>query len=416
MHPVAIAFAIVILVGVAGVIAYSVRNTRTFAGYAELIDDARAIQKTLKGEIFRDGNDLVVSGNYRKLPTVVRFSYDQNTPGLNIQMKAAASFQFTVVPKGSQVAEGRNPMRTPDDLFDARFSSRTDHPTLAKMFFQSRAVMTHLNKLLCSSSTFFNVHAGGMELSELVIPASFPGRHVLFHLESLGTLAGQLAAMPGAHKIKVEEMQGEASWLARGAVAVGVVAALVVVVVATQERSGGAADVAAIAADLALPQGVLPVDAPQMVGVDEQLPEGKGNKWRVATEQDFAPVAKAWLRGSGRSPSGRVTGNFSGSGSGRDAGYILVNQQDGTRRVVLLAGGQNRYDAQYPDIAVAAALPKRLVGSIEWVGGKPPEDVDGDGLLLVRERNNPASALVLFTSGSRIVSAVPVNYQLINLE
>ena len=48
--------------------------------------------------MFRDGNDLVLVGNFNSRPTQVRFSYDENTPGLNVRMQAPVSFTFSVVP------------------------------------------------------------------------------------------------------------------------------------------------------------------------------------------------------------------------------------------------------------------------------------------------------------------------------
>jgi hypothetical protein len=134
----------------------------------------------------------------------------------------------------------------------------------------------------------------------------------------------------------------------------------------------------------------------------------------VATADDLDPVAVSWMRGNGQQPEGRFTADLSGKGTGRDVVYLLV-APDGMRRVVLLADNENRYDTKFPYIGLAARVPKGIVNSITWVGGKPPENVDGDGVLLVRKRDDPASGVVLFLSGRGIVSASPVNYQEISL-
>src|SRR5438477_10566953 len=93
-----------IVVVVIGVIIVVVRKSCTFSGSSDVAADAQRIQRAIKGESFRDGNDLVVSGSQDKLPVQVRFSYDENTPGMSIRMSAPANFNLTITPKGSQAA------------------------------------------------------------------------------------------------------------------------------------------------------------------------------------------------------------------------------------------------------------------------------------------------------------------------
>jgi hypothetical protein len=155
-----------------------------------------------------------------------------------------------------------------------------------------------------------------------------------------------------------------------------------------------------------LSSGIYPLDAARISNAKD---------WRAATTDDFDPVAVSWLRGNRKQPAGRITGNFSGKGTGRDVAYLLVDA-DGARRVVLLADNENRYDTKFPYIGMAVRVPKEKVNSINWAGGKAPEGVQGDGLLLLRKKDDPSSAIVLFLSGRGIVSASPANYQEINLE
>jgi hypothetical protein len=411
MPPLAIALGIVLVVTVVGALLYSMKVRRTYAGYEELKADAAVLDKRLKGEIFRDGDDLVVSGNFGKLPTVIRFSRQENTPGVMVRMEAPASFTMSVVPKGARATEGRVVVRTPDEMFDARFTTRSDHPTQARMFVGGKPVRTHMQRLMCGSATFFTVTTGALELSELSIPGPLTARHLENHLESLAVLARQLEDMPGAEKVRVTAIKGERKWVTRTAVAIGAIAAIAAVVSATRNPPGS--EPAQVEAGASLPEGILPADAPQMAGVYEQLEDGR-SRWRVATDDDFEPAARSWLRGNRETVSGRVEADLSGNGSVRDAGYVLVNQADNTRRVVLLAGGVNVYDGTFPEVAIAARVRKGMLNSITWSGGAP-ETPDGDGLLIVRERNNPASGLVLFVKDRRILSAVPENWQNLRL-
>ena len=189
MPPLVIALAIVVVVAIVGALLHSMKTRQTYAGYEELKADAGMLAKRLKGEIFRDGDDLVVSGNSGKLPTVIRFSRQENTPGVMVRMEAPASFTLSVVPKGARATEGRVVVRTPDEMFDARFTTRSDHPTQARMFVGGKPVITHLQRLMCGSGTFLTVTTGALELSELSIPGPYTARHLENHLESLAVLA-----------------------------------------------------------------------------------------------------------------------------------------------------------------------------------------------------------------------------------
>src|SRR5574341_1209619 len=315
MPPIALALFILLVVGGVGFLIHALRRGKTFSGYEELTSDAQQIAKSLGGEIFRDGNDLVISGNYRHMPAIVRFSYDENTPGLNLHVKAKATFTMSVVPKGERAAEGRVLVRTPDDMFDARFQTRTDHPTQAKMFVGGKVVTQQLQKLCCSSRTFFTITTGAMELSELTIPTPYTGHHVTDHLESMAKLARALEDMPGSETIKVRKLEKEKSNIIRAAIVVGAIAAVITVWAATRG-----------------PRGPIPVQ--ELAGEMENPPSGitpleavlvrKVHDWRVATAEDFAPGVASWIRGNDIELSGRVPGDFSGGRNERDVAFLLV--------------------------------------------------------------------------------------------
>lgn len=403
--PLAIALGVLAAVTLAGIIISLVRGKSTFSGYEDLADESRVIAKALThSEIFRDGGDLVVSGNFQRLPTIVRFSYDENTPALNIHMKAPATFNMSVVPKGARATEGRVLVRTPDEMFDARFSTRSDNPTQAKMFTGGKATMQALQKVCCSSKTFFTVTPGAIELSELTMPQPYAGRHVADHIAMMGTLARQLADMPGSETLKISAMQREgSSWLVRGAVIVGAIAAVITVVLATREY-GKPAQID-VGRESTLPAGIRPVDASVMLRL-----EG----WRVAEPADFGPAAAGWLRGSGQEPSGRIEGDFVGDGSATDAAYLLVNQSTGKKRIVMVGHGSGFYDVEFDRLDGVGRLRKRYLDGVPWEKPlvAPP---DGDALVLVLDGNDPASGVVVYLNERRVYSAKPADYQRIRL-
>src|SRR5438270_13032592 len=201
-----------VLVVAAGVIIIMIRNSSTFSGYGDVSADAQRIQRAVKGETFRDVSDLVVSGSQDKLPVQVRFSYDENTPGLSVRLSAPANFTLTITPKGSQAAgEGKNLVRTGDDIFDARFTTKTDNMAQAKMFVGGKQASMLLQKLCCSSKTFVSIGKGYVELSELVIPTPYTSAHIVDHLKNMSKLGLQLHAMPGAETVKIAAYQREGS-------------------------------------------------------------------------------------------------------------------------------------------------------------------------------------------------------------
>jgi len=400
--PLVTAALILLVVGALGAVIAWWRGRSTYAGYEELAGDARQIAVSLKAEIFRDGQDLVIAGNHGKLPTVIRFSYAENAPGLNLRMQVPATFAFSIVPKGTQSGEGRAPVRTGDELFDAKFLSRSDQPTQAHMLLGSKRTLAQIQKLCCSSRTFLSMATGSLELSELVIPAPYTARHVLDHVQSMGAVGKALEDMPGAETVKIRALKKEhTSWLTRAVVAAGVVAAAIAVYSAAHSQ----ATTIQASAGNRLPEGIRPVDAVRIPGVM--------NNWRLAGEDDFAGGAVAWIRQSGVTAEGRILGDFSGRQSGQDVAYVLISNA-GLRRIVLLASQENRYDTGFSELAGVARVPKQQISNLEWT--TPPQgQPEGDGLLLIRKADDLGSGAILFLQGKRIASGVPVSYQSVNL-
>lgn len=398
--PLQIVLIIVAAMSVLAIILTLLRNRSTFSGYEEIQGDVRQISSAMGGEFFRDGDDLVINGNYQNRPVVIRFSNAENTPGLNMRMQAPTTFTLTVFPAGERVGEAaRVAVRTADDQFDARFQTRSDQPTQAKMFLD-RPTTTLLQRLMCSKNTFLSLGGSALELSELVIPSS-AGPHVMEHLKQFLKVDEALKAMPGADTVKVVPLKRERHLAGRAAIAIGAAVALMSIFAATRVPSRATGPVAP-----PLPAGVLPVDA-------ASIPEI--NSYRVASETDYDTAALGWMQGNRLEAQGRMPADFSGTGHGRDVAYFLIGPQ-GERRVVFLSEGVSRYDAIFPSLAAVAVIPKDELNRIEWVRGQGPTNVSGDGLLVIRNGNDPASAMVLLLNGTQVISFAPANYQNIVLQ
>src|SRR5260370_31745036 len=198
-----IALLIVGALSAVGLVAILVRNSRTYSGYQEFAGEARFVARAMKADVFRDADDLVLSGNFGKLPAIVRFSNADNTPGLNIRVQAPATFTLSVTPKKAiDTGVGRVVGRTDDPQFDARFTIRSGQATEARLFLTPRTVAL-LKRLSCSSETHISITSGMVELSEMAIPVPGTAHHIIEHLKQISTLAEGLGEMPGAEKVNV---------------------------------------------------------------------------------------------------------------------------------------------------------------------------------------------------------------------
>src|ERR1051325_4110557 len=113
MQPLALVLNIAIVVGIVGIIVYWVRRFAVFLGYKAIEPDVMKIAGLLKADACREGGDVVIAGHYGGFPTIVRFSHKVDTPGLDIQMRVPASFNFSLTPNAfSSGAEGRVLTRT----------------------------------------------------------------------------------------------------------------------------------------------------------------------------------------------------------------------------------------------------------------------------------------------------------------
>jgi len=400
LTPVQTAIAILVALAFVGVIIQYVTLTRRFAGFQFIGGAIRGLRKTLKGEISRDGPDLVVVGEYRELPVFVRFSNTLGEAGLTIHMAAQAAFGVSVAPASVEVADaGHHEIRTGDTAFDNRFSIRTDQPTQVSLLL-TRPMLSQVQKLCCSSQTALHMRPGEIELTEGAIPQPQTWEHIVLHLQSMRALAEAARAIPGSETIRVARYQRDRHIPGRVAIAIGVIAAVILVVGSSEVQK----QPLTVEAGPAVPAGITPNDA-----VNIRNLEG----WRVATAEDFPGDARSWIRGAGLEMNGTVTGDFSGNGADNDVAYVLTNDKH-QFRLVVIANHATRYDAQFGSLALVARIPKDSAASVQW-NGAPPETVNGDGLLVVTNSQDRASGIAMFLGPERIASGAPTDYQAVSL-
>jgi len=401
MSPLAAIFNIAIIVAIVGIIVYWMRRFAVFRGYKDIQGDVLRVAALLNTQPVREGKDVVVAGYLGWLPTIIHFSKELDTPGLYVQMRVPATFNFTVMPKSSGLpGEGRVLMRTGSALLDKRFNTRSDNPLEVRMLLGTNDAMQALEQLCCSSQTGVSVKVQTLELSEMIVPA-FTANHVLDHLHAMNLLASRIRDMPGASSIRLQRLPPAGSgWTIRIALSLGLVCLVALLFVQPYKHPGGDLTVNAGAS----PTGVMPADA-------ERLQRLQG--WHVAKADDFPAGAGRVLHERGLPLAGRVSADFTGRGSQDDAAYLLVNSE-GQRRVSMLAGGSVAYDAIFTRVDALARIPKQSLGKIKWKTA-PQSDSDGDALLVIQDADDPTASLVLLRHGTDTYSARPLNFGQIDL-
>ena len=402
--PVQIAAFVIALLTVVGIAVSFFRKSATFHGYSEYQADIQKIASSLGAETFRDGDDLVLVGNYKQQPVQVRFSYAESTPGLNLRMQAPVSFTFSVVPKGQRASEGRVLIRTGHDMFDARFAARTDHPSQAKMLIGGRASLANIEKLCCSSNTFLTMTRGAIELSELTIPSPYTARHVLDHIEAMKVVSDTVAEIPGAETVKVTPYKRERTSIAfRAAIVVGAIVAMVIVA----SHPSGTQDPALAESKPARDTGVPLNDATVIPGLDH---------YHAARPEELDTDASSWISSGGETPSGRMPLDLAGRGAPLDTAYLLFTDDPVKTRVALVEEGHLMFDNYFPNAEAIARVPRDNIAGIEWstppaTGAAPV----GDGVLIVMKNGDQTKGVVIFPANGRMQTAIAKSYTDINL-
>lgn len=393
-----------LLIALAGAIIRFVKSARRFAGYSELREDVRGLEQYLSGESFRDGTDLVVSGNLQTRRTNVRFSQAENMPGVNVRMQVPSTFDLLIAPRNSNILEEAQQFRSGDDYLDSRWIFLSNQPTVAQMFISGDRTLTEIRKLCCSSDTLLRFEEGALELSEMIIPEKRLTYHLSAHVESMAWLARQLAQMPDASRLKMERVVPKRR-THRLVVILIVAVALFVGVASLAKYQREKVMVAATSGVGGTPQGI-PADEAS------HIPNLTG--WRLSSGADFDSALVRWMHDSDVLPSGRLEGNFVTGGAGNDHAYLLMNGE-GAHRLVVVAADHVKLDETLPTVALIAKVPSTTMRGVKIEAGSPASG-NSDGILLVRETNNLHSALLLSFRDDSLITAVPADYKTVPLK
>jgi hypothetical protein len=86
---------------------------------------------------------------------------------------------------------------------------------------------------------------------------------------------------------------------------------------------------------------------------------------------------------------------------------LLTNGE--SHRLLVLVGNEVKFDETFPVVAIVAKVPSAAIRDVKIDTGSAATG-NSDGILLVRERNNVRSGILLSFRGGSPITAVPANY------
>ena len=394
---------LVLAIPLAGFVAELLLRRLRLRGYGHIAGDVRAIVKAIHGEVDRDSGDLLIRGSMSSSPVLVRFSNSDQRPGLNIQVPAAAKVSLFCLPKGHESDGGLASLPVSDPVFAGRFRLSSNQPGVAEILFCTSRVLGEIYQVCRTSGSFLVLEQQRLELSELLIPEEDLRGRVLDCVRGMTTIAAASWQMPGADSEPVMQFPRRWNWFRTAYIAGPILLLSSLLLVAKLQRPAG------VPQPPNLSFGIAAADA-------SQIPELQ--HWRLAQPGDFDENALAWLRQQGQKPQGCIRAVLVGKRR-EDSAYVLkhiaASPGDQSRLVVFL-NGEVRFDANMPEIAMAARVPNDRIASIEWRGRVPVGQPDGDGILVIQRYQDASSAIVLFASGVQLVIAHPRDFHTISLQ
>ncbi|MGZ4824736.1 MAG: hypothetical protein ACXVZT_08955 [Terriglobales bacterium] len=393
------------LVVIAGVFCEWLARRYRLRGYSDVAAHVCGMAAALRGEVGRDGDDLLLRVNIEHWPVLVRFSNSDGQPRLNIRVPVAGKLAFYCAPRGKFDTAREESLPTGDVQFDSRFRVSASERFLGRTLLDTDPVPVLLKRICCSPRTFLSMEDKYLEVSELTTPAGDLGQHVGEHMADLARLARITRSVVGVGASHIKPFRPAPNWLRLAYCSMAVGAIIVGFWLGRPTAPVQATDGSPIA-----PKHIIP---PAESALIPNL-----SNWRLLETSDSSLSAIAYLQQQGLQPEGHIAASFSGSGA--DSAYVLVNTGAGAgaqpMRVVLIVKQQVRFDANMPHLDVAARIPKSRLAGIEWKGRAPMGEPDGDGLLLVRNYADPASGMILYWSGVQLVTASPKDFHLVVLQ
>jgi hypothetical protein len=401
-------FALLAAVGISvlGLLIEFIRLQLLLRGFGSHRKELKAIASGLEGEFDRDGDDLLLRGHYGQWPVLIRFSRSEYEAGLSINMPVPSNLTLFCYPNAHIGEEGHVPLQVSDARMMSLFRLSTNNsPLEVSMILSSPAVQAELSKIMDSQS-YLTLENRNLELAEAVIVPDHLAARTLNCVRGLARIAAEATEVHGGSGSVPKSPKQRTNWFRVGYLTAS--ALIIIAVGVATALSHRAAPVQAQAVN-STPAGI-----PANLGA--QIPQLQG--WHIAEPSEFDLDAVAWLQQQGERPSGQIATDL--NDQSQDTVLVLKRPQGaaGTNlnRVIVFIGDQKRFDAELPQVDGVGRISKDRIPSVQWrdrLSNIPP---NGNGVILIQRYRDPASAIIFFTSGSRLLTAVPKDFRSLNLQ
>lgn len=398
LSPLLIVVLLVAGLSLIGLIDFLVRQHRTFQGYRAIKPQVREIGSRLNADVFRDGSDLVISGQYDGSPTLLRFSNDENTPGMHLEMRISSNLHLSMMPKNAVEAEvGTKVALSP--WLERRFTAKSKTPGDVDLLLKHSQAMSILPRLCSSSNTSLRISPGQLELTEAMIPES-PLTRVFEQLTEIRHLQRAMQSLPGADTLKVVTIPREhSSWTLRAAMVAGIIVAALCISASMKERPP------VMAAASQPSSGIASSDKPLIPFAD---------KWHLADNSDFDPAFSNFVADSGQRLTSRIVFDPDGTGDSGVA-YLLTNDA-GQKRLVMIVNHHSVLDTSFPQIAGVTRVRSPYFGNPKQDENERTTQTSGQAILLVRNVEDTKSAVLFYLQNGTLQSKAPSDYRNVQLD
>jgi hypothetical protein len=389
---------------VAGIVAAVIREIRLFSDFRDIAPQVKTIANLVRAEVFRDRQDLVLSGLYKGIPTVLRFSKQPGAPAMGLYVRVPATCQLSLIPKRSAGNANLQNVKTGSRMLEKHFVAMADNPADLDALLQHGRAPKLLETLCSSGKTILELNLGRLELLEMTLPEELT-RYASEQLLTIREFSELLAELPGSDRVETRSLErAPRSWFFKLAIAAGIAVVAISVIAATRER----AKVPVLAAAPAeMFHGIPTEDAELINGMDA---------WHAAKPDELNVQFSNWLEDAGKRPASRIEFNPVESGLSHGVAYLLV-REDGARRLVVLVDQRAVFDACFARLDGIAVLPAASFPKLKWGQSQAPaQKPNGDAILVVRDASDPRSSEVLFFPNGTLFSGVPRDYSTIDLQ
>jgi len=390
---------------IVGFLIENIRVQMLLRGFRRMRKELNAISMGIAGDFDRDGDDLLIRGHYAQWPVLIRFSRSEYEAGMSINMPVPSKLTLFCYPNAHVGEEGQVALQVSDARMMSQFRLTTNNsPLEVSMILSSPAVQAELSKIMDSQS-YLTLENRNLELAEAVIAEAHLAARALNCVHGMARIAAEATEVHGGSGVVPSSPKRHTNWFRIGYLTAPALILLGLGISAIPSHKPVPVQAQAAPSNPDIPANLA-----------AQIPDLKG--WHIAEPSEFDLDATAWLQQQGERPSGEIATNF--NEQSQDAVYVLKRPAGtagpNTSRVIVFIGDQKRFDAELPQVDVIGRISKDRIAAVEWRDRLANIAPNGNGVIVVQRYHDPMGALVIFVSGSRLISAVPKDFHSLALQ